>query len=237
VTEFNANFRDGVGLYYDLVKADVGRIVLGPTFELRERPVTVVGVTRVAALGEDAGGLRGGWGQLGARQGAWLRDLGVADEDCVPPSRMTPCPTSEVTAHQGWLGVPVPARLAQADVGGERVAQPGTPPGVGDVTSPAGVVDRALGERPGSSATLNGEPVDEVSASVRTSSVPATSGSSSCPRSDAVRPDSSDSANRVPTCPPAAPLAALGPRVPECPDRRPALVALVEDPLPRGGAC
>lgn len=43
--EFNANFREGVGFYYDLVKANVGRIVTGLTFELEQHPVTVVGVT------------------------------------------------------------------------------------------------------------------------------------------------------------------------------------------------
>jgi len=43
--EFNANFREGVGFYYDLVKAGVGRIVKGLTFELRAHPVVAVGVT------------------------------------------------------------------------------------------------------------------------------------------------------------------------------------------------
>ena len=43
--EYNANFREGVGFYYDLVKASVERIVKGLTFELREHPVTAVGVT------------------------------------------------------------------------------------------------------------------------------------------------------------------------------------------------
>jgi NAD(P)-dependent dehydrogenase (short-subunit alcohol dehydrogenase family) len=42
---FNASFRQGVGFYYDLVKANVGRIVLGLTHELREHPVAAVGVT------------------------------------------------------------------------------------------------------------------------------------------------------------------------------------------------
>ena len=42
---FNAEFRQGVGFYYDLVKANVGRIVLGLTHELREHPVAAVGVT------------------------------------------------------------------------------------------------------------------------------------------------------------------------------------------------
>ncbi|MDQ4053245.1 MAG: SDR family oxidoreductase [Actinomycetota bacterium] len=43
--EFNAEFRDGVGFYYDLVKANVSRIVLGLTHELRDHPVTALGVT------------------------------------------------------------------------------------------------------------------------------------------------------------------------------------------------
>jgi NAD(P)-dependent dehydrogenase (short-subunit alcohol dehydrogenase family) len=43
--EFNANFREGVGFYYDLVKANVERIVKGLTFELKEHRVTAVGVT------------------------------------------------------------------------------------------------------------------------------------------------------------------------------------------------
>ena len=43
--EFNAAFREGVGFFYDLVKANVSRIVLGLDHELRDHPVTVVGVT------------------------------------------------------------------------------------------------------------------------------------------------------------------------------------------------
>lgn len=43
--EFNADFREGVGFYYDLVKANVQRIVQGLTFELTNHPVTAVGVT------------------------------------------------------------------------------------------------------------------------------------------------------------------------------------------------
>ena len=42
---FNANFRVRVGFYYDLVKASVGRIVKGLTFELSGHPVTALGVT------------------------------------------------------------------------------------------------------------------------------------------------------------------------------------------------
>jgi len=44
-SEFNANFREGVGFYYDLVKANVERIVKGLTFELKQYPVTALGVT------------------------------------------------------------------------------------------------------------------------------------------------------------------------------------------------
>lgn len=41
----NSEFRRNVGFYYDLVKANVERIVTGLSFELRDHPVTAVGVT------------------------------------------------------------------------------------------------------------------------------------------------------------------------------------------------
>ena len=41
----NAEFRRNVGFYYDLVKANVERIVKGLTAELENLPVTAVGVT------------------------------------------------------------------------------------------------------------------------------------------------------------------------------------------------
>jgi NAD(P)-dependent dehydrogenase (short-subunit alcohol dehydrogenase family) len=41
----NAEFRRNVGFYYDLVKANVERIVKGLTAELSDHPVTAVGVT------------------------------------------------------------------------------------------------------------------------------------------------------------------------------------------------
>jgi NAD(P)-dependent dehydrogenase (short-subunit alcohol dehydrogenase family) len=44
-TTYNARFRRGVGFYYDLVKANVERIVLGLTAELAGHPVTALGVT------------------------------------------------------------------------------------------------------------------------------------------------------------------------------------------------
>jgi NAD(P)-dependent dehydrogenase (short-subunit alcohol dehydrogenase family) len=44
-SEANAEFRRNVGFYYDLVKANVERIVKGLSAELEHSPVTVVGVT------------------------------------------------------------------------------------------------------------------------------------------------------------------------------------------------
>ncbi len=43
--EVNAEFRQGVGFYYDLVKANVQRIVVGLRHELRDHPVTPLAVT------------------------------------------------------------------------------------------------------------------------------------------------------------------------------------------------
>lgn len=43
--EYNADFRTGVGFYYDLVKANVGRIVMGLDHELADHAVTALGVT------------------------------------------------------------------------------------------------------------------------------------------------------------------------------------------------
>jgi NAD(P)-dependent dehydrogenase (short-subunit alcohol dehydrogenase family) len=43
--EVNATYREGTGLFYDLVKANVSRILLALAHELRDRPVTALGVT------------------------------------------------------------------------------------------------------------------------------------------------------------------------------------------------
>lgn len=61
--EANAAYREGVGFYYDLVKACVGRIVVGLTHELGEHPVTPVLVTP-------------GW----LRSEAMLEGFGVTEE-------------------------------------------------------------------------------------------------------------------------------------------------------------
>jgi NAD(P)-dependent dehydrogenase (short-subunit alcohol dehydrogenase family) len=44
-SEANAEFRRNVGFYYDLVKANVERIVKGLSAELENEPVTAMGVT------------------------------------------------------------------------------------------------------------------------------------------------------------------------------------------------
>jgi NAD(P)-dependent dehydrogenase (short-subunit alcohol dehydrogenase family) len=44
-SEANAEFRRNVGFYYDLVKANIERIVKGLSAELKDQPVTAVGVT------------------------------------------------------------------------------------------------------------------------------------------------------------------------------------------------
>jgi NAD(P)-dependent dehydrogenase (short-subunit alcohol dehydrogenase family) len=44
-SQANAEFRRNVGFYYDLVKANVERIVKGLAAELENLPVTAVGVT------------------------------------------------------------------------------------------------------------------------------------------------------------------------------------------------
>ena len=70
---FNSNFREGVGFYYDLEKANVERIVKGLTFELRDHPVTALGVTP-------------GW----LRSENMLDNFGVAEENWRDACRETP---------------------------------------------------------------------------------------------------------------------------------------------------
>jgi len=61
--EVNASYRERVGFFYDLVKANVSRIILALTAELRDRPVTALGVTP-------------GW----LRSEAMLEGFGVTEE-------------------------------------------------------------------------------------------------------------------------------------------------------------
>ncbi|HTU31834.1 MAG TPA: SDR family oxidoreductase [Solirubrobacteraceae bacterium] len=70
-TSANAEFRPGVGFYYDQVKAAVGRIVKGLTFELTGRSLTPVGVTpgwlRSEAMLEQFGVREDNWREACAR--------------------------------------------------------------------------------------------------------------------------------------------------------------------------
>jgi NAD(P)-dependent dehydrogenase (short-subunit alcohol dehydrogenase family) len=62
--EYNVNFRKDVGFYYDMVKAAVGRIVIGLTAELKGESCTAVGVTQ-------------GW----LRSEAMLQNFGVRESN------------------------------------------------------------------------------------------------------------------------------------------------------------
>jgi NAD(P)-dependent dehydrogenase (short-subunit alcohol dehydrogenase family) len=61
--EVNARYRERVGFFYDLVKSNVGRIILALTHELRDTSVTALGVTP-------------GW----LRSEAMLEGFGVTEE-------------------------------------------------------------------------------------------------------------------------------------------------------------
>ena len=69
--EANAPFRRNVGFYYDLVKANVERIVTGLAAELENLPVTTVGVTpgwlRSERMLENYGVTEANWREACAR--------------------------------------------------------------------------------------------------------------------------------------------------------------------------
>jgi NAD(P)-dependent dehydrogenase (short-subunit alcohol dehydrogenase family) len=71
-SEANAEFRRNVGFYYDLVKANVERIVKGLSAELDGRPVTAVGVTpgwlRSEKMLENFGVTEANWRDAAARR-------------------------------------------------------------------------------------------------------------------------------------------------------------------------
>ena len=71
-SEANAEFRRNVGFYYDLVKANVDRIVKGLAVELETEPVTVVGVTpgwlRSESMLENFGVTEANWRDALARR-------------------------------------------------------------------------------------------------------------------------------------------------------------------------
>jgi NAD(P)-dependent dehydrogenase (short-subunit alcohol dehydrogenase family) len=71
-SEANAEFRRNVGFYYDLVKANVERIVKGLAAELENQPVTAVGVTpgwlRSEKMLENFGVTEANWRDAAARR-------------------------------------------------------------------------------------------------------------------------------------------------------------------------
>jgi NAD(P)-dependent dehydrogenase (short-subunit alcohol dehydrogenase family) len=107
-SEANAEFRRNVGFYYDLVKANVERIVTGLTAELQDHPVTAVGVTP-------------GW----LRSEKMLEDFGVTEETwreaCVttPGFAISESPSyvargvaglAQAADVSGWAGTIISAR-------------------------------------------------------------------------------------------------------------------------------
>jgi NAD(P)-dependent dehydrogenase (short-subunit alcohol dehydrogenase family) len=76
-SQANAEFRRGVGFYYDLVKANVERIVKGLNAEFRDCPATAVGVTP-------------GW----LRSEQMLENFGVTEDTCARPASGHPASRS-----------------------------------------------------------------------------------------------------------------------------------------------
>jgi NAD(P)-dependent dehydrogenase (short-subunit alcohol dehydrogenase family) len=99
--EVNARYREGTGFFYDLVKANVGRIVLALAHELRGRPVTALGVTP-------------GW----LRSEAMLDGFGVAEANWrdalakVPGFAISESPTYVARGVAGLALDPAVAELA-----------------------------------------------------------------------------------------------------------------------------
>jgi len=97
-SEANADFRRNVGFHYDLVKANVERIVKGLAAELEERPLTAVGVTP-------------GW----LRSEKMLENFGVTEENWREAVERRPgFGISESPAYVA-RGVAALARAADAD--------------------------------------------------------------------------------------------------------------------------
>jgi NAD(P)-dependent dehydrogenase (short-subunit alcohol dehydrogenase family) len=97
-SQANAEFRRNVGFYYDLVKANVERIVKGLSAELEDHPVTAVGVTP-------------GW----LRSESMLENFGVTEQNWREACVKTPgLGISESPAYVG-RGVAALAQAADAD--------------------------------------------------------------------------------------------------------------------------
>jgi NAD(P)-dependent dehydrogenase (short-subunit alcohol dehydrogenase family) len=97
-SQANAPFRRNVGFYYDLVKANVERIVIGLTAELADHPVTAVGVTP-------------GW----LRSERMLDNFGVSEENWREACAKTP--GFAISESPAYVGRGVAALVQAADVG------------------------------------------------------------------------------------------------------------------------
>ncbi len=99
--EVNARYREVVGFFYDLVKANVSRIILGLNHELRGRSVTALGVTP-------------GW----LRSEAMLEHYGVTEENwrdalvTAPGFAISESPTYVARGVAGLARDPDVAKLA-----------------------------------------------------------------------------------------------------------------------------
>ena len=94
----NAEFRRNVGFYYDLVKANVERIVTGLAAELEDHPVTVVGVTP-------------GW----LRSESMLENFGVTEQNWREACVKTP--GFGISESPAYVGRGVAALAQAADAG------------------------------------------------------------------------------------------------------------------------
>jgi NAD(P)-dependent dehydrogenase (short-subunit alcohol dehydrogenase family) len=94
----NAEFRRNVGFYYDLVKANVERIVTGLDAELQDHPVTAVGVTP-------------GW----LRSEKMLENFGVSEENWRDACAKTP--GFGISESPAYVGRGVAALAQAADAG------------------------------------------------------------------------------------------------------------------------
>jgi NAD(P)-dependent dehydrogenase (short-subunit alcohol dehydrogenase family) len=97
-SQANAPFRRNVGFYYDLVKANVERIVIGLTAELADHPVTAVGVTP-------------GW----LRSERMLDNFGVSEENWREACAKTP--GFAISESPAYVGRGLAALVQAADVG------------------------------------------------------------------------------------------------------------------------
>ena len=97
----NANYREGTGFFYDLVKANVSRIILALAHELRDRPVTALGVTpgwlRSEAMLEGFGVTEETWRDALAK----LPGFAISES---PTATASPTPTSGSAEQRAVVG-------------------------------------------------------------------------------------------------------------------------------------